>query len=405
MPERPTLGDIRAARDRIKPLVYVTPLERSSEFSRLLGNQVHHKLENLQITGSFKVRGALNAMLQLTDEQRRAGVIAASAGNHAQGVAFGAQRIGVHATIVMPVGTPLVKLTAVKRYGAEVIQVGESYDEAAERAVILAAEQGAHLIHPFDDPAVIAGQGTIGLEIVEQVPDVEAVIVPVGGGGLISGVGIALRALAPRVQVIGVQASGADAMAQSLALGDLRTSEHTLTIADGIRVARPGTLTLSIARDVVDQVVTVDDDEIANAVLLMVEADKSVVECAGAAPLAALLERRVGLRGKRVVLVVSGGNIDVNVLGRIIDRGLVKTGRLIRIRVMLADRPGSLAAMTRHLARLGANVVHVLHERAFSHGRLDETSVDFALETRGKDHAADVVRGLEEAGYRVEVLA
>ncbi len=404
MSKRPTLDDIRAARERISHLVHVTPLEHSSEFSRMLGNHISHKLENLQVTGSFKVRGALNAILTLTDEQRSNGVVAASAGNHAQGVAFGARRAGIHATIVMPVGTPLVKLAAVKRYGAEVVQIGETYDEAAAHAAGLAAERGAHLIHPFDDPAVIAGQGTIGLEIVEQLPDVEAVIVPVGGGGLVSGIGTAVKALLPRVQVIGVQASGADAMAQSLAAGELRTSQRTVTIADGIRVARPGELTLAIARDVVDQVVTVQDDEIADAVLLMVEVDKSVVEGAGATPLAALLERRIGLRGKRAVLVVSGGNIDVNVLGRIIDRGLVRTGRLVRIRVMLADRPGSLAEMTRHLARLGANVLHVLHERAFSHGRLDETSVDFALETRGKDHAEEVVRGLEEAGYEVEVL-
>jgi len=402
---RPTLDDIRQAKERIASLAYVTPLEHSSEFSRLLGNRIFHKLENLQMTGSFKVRGAANAILTLTESQRASGVVAASAGNHAQGVAFGAHRIGIRATIVMPVGTPLVKLMAVKRYGAEVIQVGDTYDEAAAHAAKLAEERGAHLIHPFNDPAVIAGQGTLALEICEQMPDVEAVIVPIGGGGLISGIGLVLKALVPRVQVIGVQAAGADAMAQSLAAGELRTTERPLTIADGIRVARPGDLTLAIARDVVDQVVTVDDDEIANAVLLMIETDKSVVEGAGATPLAALLHHRVGLRGKRVVLVVSGGNIDVNVLSRIIERGLVKTGRLIRVRVTLTDRPGSLAAITHHLAKLGANVLHVFHDRAFTPVRLDETSVDFALETRGIEHAREVVRGLHTAGYQVEVLA
>jgi len=404
MDARPTIADVLRARERIAPYIHVTPLEHSTEFSRLFGNRIFHKLENLQVTGSFKVRGALNAILALSDEERAAGVVAASAGNHAQGVAFGAGICGIRATIVMPVGTPLVKLESVKRLGAEVIRHGETYDEAAACARALAVERKAYLVHPFDDPLVIAGQGTVALEIIEQLPDFDAVVAPVGGGGLISGLGIVLKELAPKVQVIGVQAAGADAMARSLAAGRRRSVEHPVTIADGIRVGTPGDLTLAIARDVVDQVVTVEDDEIANAVLLMVETDKSVVEGAGAAPLAALLHRRVGLSGARTVLVVSGGNIDVNVLSRIIDRGLVKTGRLIRIRVTLSDRPGSLARITRHLAELEANVLDVRHDRAFSHARLDETTVDFALETRGPDNAADVVRGLEAAGYQVEML-
>ena len=405
MLRRPTLDDIREARERIAAHVDVTPLERSTDFSRMLGNRVYHKLENLQVTGSFKVRGALNAVLRLNDEQKASGVIAASAGNHAQGVAFGAGVAGTTATIVMPVSTPLVKLESVKRLGAEVIRHGETYDESAEHARHLARERGAHLLHAFNDPDVIAGQGTVALEILEQLPGVQALLVPIGGGGLVSGVGIAIKALAPHVQVIGVQASGADAMARSLEAGRLQCTEHPETIADGIRVAQPGPLTLEIARDVVDQLVTVSDDEIANAVLMMIETDKSVVEGAGAAPLAALLHNRVGLRGKTTVLIVSGGNIDVNVLSRIIDRGLVKTGRLVRLRVTVKDRPGSLADITAHMARLEANVLHVYHDRAFAHARLDETSVEFALELRGAGHAQEVVRELDKAGYQVDILA
>jgi len=405
MAKIPTIDDIHAARERISKYAYVTPLEHSADFSRLLGNDISHKLENLQLTGSFKVRGALNAVLSLSEDQLAAGVIAASAGNHAQGVAFGAHQLGIKATIVMPLGTPLVKLMAVKRWGAEVVQTGENYDEAADCAASMAHDTGACLIHPFDDPKVIAGQGTIALEILEQKPDVDAVVVPVGGGGLISGIGIAMKELRPRVQVIGVQASGADAMAQSLGANEIRKSPRTLTFADGIRVARPGDLTFAISRKVVDQVVTVDDDEIANAVLLMIETDKSVVEGAGAAPLAALLHKRVGLRGKHVVLIVSGGNIDVNILSRIIERGLVKTGRLIRISVTLGDHPGALAGITDHLARFGANVLHVHHNRAFARGRLDETTVEFALETRGHEHAREIVQGLSQAGYLCDVLA
>jgi threonine dehydratase len=404
MNQRPTIDDIRDARERIREHVHMTPLEHSSEFSRLLGNQIYHKLENLQMTGSFKVRGALNAVLTLGDAQRDAGVIAASAGNHAQGLAHGARIIGIKATIVMPVTTPLVKLEAVKRNGAEVIRYGESYDESAAHAFEIAQSSGAHMVHPFNDPAVIAGQGTIALEILEQFPDVDAVIVPVGGGGLISGIGTVLKSLAPRVQVIGVQASGADSMAQSLAAGDVRTLDRAVTIADGIRVATPGDLTLDICRDVVDQLVTVDDDDIANAVLMMVETDKSVVEGAGATPLAALLQQRVGLRGKKVLLVVSGGNIDVNVLSRIIERGLVKTGRLIRIKATLADRPGSLTHITNCLAEMEANVITVSHDRAFAKNRLDETQVEFSLETRGSEHAREIVQSLENSGYIVDVL-
>jgi threonine dehydratase len=404
MPDRPNLDDIRAARERIQPLTYVTPLERSADFSQLLGNSVFHKLENLQLTGSFKVRGALNALLAWSDGDRAKGVVAASAGNHAQGVAFGARQLGVPATIVMPVGTPLVKLMAVKRLGAEVTQTGENYDEAAEYAAGLAGERGAKLIHPFNDPMVIAGQGTIALEILEQMPDIDAVLVAIGGGGLIAGIGTVLKALCPRVQVIGVQAAGADGMARSMAAGQVVGVDHPVTIADGIRVARPGDLTFAIARDVVDQVVTVTDDEIANAVLMMIETDKSVVEGAGATPLAAMLHGHVGLRGKRVALIVSGGNIDVNILSRIIERGLVKTGRLIRIRVTLSDRPGSLSNITRHLAAFGANVLHVNHDRAFSTGRLDESTVEFALETRGNEHASQIVQGLGGEGYFVDVL-
>ena len=396
--------EIEAARERIRQHIYDTPLEHSSEFSALLGNKIYHKLENLQVTGSFKIRGGLNAIFNLSEEERSAGIVAASAGNHAQGIAYGAQIVGIPAAIVMPIGTPLVKLSNVRKFGAEVIQVGENYDESAAHAKDLAASRGAHLIHAFNNRNVIAGQGTIGLELLEQLPDMDAVLVPVGGGGLISGIGSIIKARAPHVQVIGVQATGSDSMVRSLAAGEVRSMEHPITIADGIRVAAPGPITFEIARRVVDQIVTVDDDEIANAVLMLIERDKSVVEGAGATPLAAMLHGKVGLCGKNVVLVLSGGNIDVNVLSRIIDRGLVKTGRLVRLVLTLPDTPGSLAAVTTHLARLGANVLQVSHDRAFSHARLDETTVEFALETRGGPHAQEVVRGLESEGYAVQIM-
>jgi threonine dehydratase len=400
----PTLDDFRAAQKRIADHIYVTPLEHSNEFSRMLGNRIYHKLENLQVTGSFKIRGGLNAIFSLSDTDRSRGVVAASAGNHAQGVAYGAQLVGIPATIVMPVGTPLVKLTSVKRFGAEVIQEGDTYDESAAFATELAEKRKGYLIHPFNDPAVIAGQGTVALEVLEQLPNLDAVIVPIGGGGLISGIGLVIKELAPHVQVIGVQAEGSDSMARSLAAGEIRSIDHPLTIADGIRVAAPGSLPLEIASKVVDQVVTVDDDEIANAVLQLVETDKSVVEGAGATPLAAMIHGRVGLRGKNVVLILSGGNIDVNILSRIIERGLVKTGRLIRLHLTLSDRPGALAGITGKLAELGANVLQVNHDRAFGDARLDETTVQFALETRGAGHAQEVINELDKAGFPVAIV-
>jgi threonine dehydratase len=398
-----TLQDVLAARDRIRGSVPVTPCPLSEPFSELCGAQIHFKLENLHRTGSFKERGAANLLLQLGAEARRTGVISASAGNHGLAVAFHAQRLGIPATIVMPEYAPLIKVTSARRYGAEVILHGVNYDEAYERACAIGAELGRVFVHPFDDARVIAGQGTLGLELLEQLPDVEAVIVPVGGGGLIGGVALAVKAKRPDVRVIGVQSAALPAMSRSLDRGERVRVEASATIADGIAVRQVGEMTLELARRWVDRVVTVDEEELANAVLLLLEIEKTVVEGAGAAPLAALLNRRLDLEGRRVVLVLSGGNIDVTMLARIIERGLVKDGRLVRLGVLLRDIPGALARLTALIAEERANILHILHDRAFSpHAAIGQTEVELTLETSGPEQIAAVKLRLEASGYRVE---
>jgi threonine dehydratase len=361
------------------------------------------KLENLQMTGSFKERGAANLLLQLGDDARRRGVVAASAGNHGLAVAFHAARLGIPATIVMPEYAPLIKVTSARRYGAEVILHGDNFDDAYEQARAVAAERGLLFVHPFDDARVVAGQGTLGLELLEQLPDVEAVIMPVGGGGLIGGVALALKAKRPDVRVIGVQSAVLPAMSRSLERGERLRLDAAATIADGIAVRQVGALTLELARQWVDRIVTVNEEELANAVLLLLEIEKTVVEGAGAAPLAALLNRRLDLEGRRVALVLSGGNIDVTMLARIIERGLVKDGRLVRLGVLLRDIPGALAQLTARIAEERANILHILHDRAFSpHAGIGQTEVELTLETSGPEQIAAVKRRLESAGYRVE---
>ena len=330
---------IETARLRLREAIVETPCAYSQTLSELTNARCFVKLENLQMTGSFKERGAANLLLQLGAEARRQGVIAASAGNHGLAVAFHAQRLGIPATIVMPEYAPLIKVTSARRYGAEVILHGINFDDAYERARAIAAECGRIFVHPFDDTRVIAGQGTLGLELLEQLPDVEAVLVPVGGGGLIGGVALAIKAKRPDVRVIGVQSAALPAMSRSLERGERLRVQAAPTIADGIAVRQVGELTLELARRWVDRVVTVDEEELANAVLLLLEIEKTVVEGAGAAPLAALLNRRLDLEGRRVALVLSGGNIDVTMLARIIERGLVKDGRLVRLGVLLRASP------------------------------------------------------------------
>src|SRR5437763_7782247 len=349
MPTRParaatpavSLAEIRTAMDRIRDSIYLSPCARSEYFSQLTGSHVYLKLDNLQRTGAFKERGALNKLLTLSSEERAHGVIAASAGNHAQGVAYHAGLHGIRAQICMPLTTPLIKVSATKAYGAEVILHGANYDEACEEAVRRSQQFGMTFVHPFDDEVVIAGQGTMGLEILQQVPDIESVIAPIGGGGLIRRVACAVKATKPQVRVIGVQPAGLPSMKVVIAEGHPVTLSSAATIADGIAVRRAGEKTLPLIQKYVDDIVTVDEEEIANAILLLLEHEKTLAEGAGAAAIAALINHKTPLSGKKVAVLVCGGNIDVSLLSRIMERGLVKDGRLVRLRVHLPDYPGA----------------------------------------------------------------
>ncbi|HEY0840224.1 MAG TPA: threonine ammonia-lyase, partial [Vulgatibacter sp.] len=351
------LHEVEEARKRLDEHVIYSPCTRSEAFSRQCGAKIWFKLENLQLTGSFKERGALNKLLELSAEERARGVITASAGNHAQGVAYHAGRLGIPATIVMPDRTPLIKVTNTRGYGAKVVLAGGNFDEAYAEARRLQEEQGLVFVHPFDDDAVIAGQGTIGLELLEQVPDLDAVIVPIGGGGLISGIAVALKQSRPGIRVIGVQTAALPSMKASVEAGEPVTVKAGQTIADGIAVKRPGGRTLEYVKRYVDEILVVDEEEIANAILLLLEREKTVAEGAAAVALAALLHGYCRkLEGENVALILSGGNIDMNLISRIIERGLVKGGRLTRFVVNIEDRPGSLARLTALVAGEGANI-------------------------------------------------
>ena len=402
LPTPPDVGAVEAARERLRDAIYETPCAYSQTLSELSGTRCYVKLENLQMTGSFKERGAANLLLQLDADERRRGVAAASAGNHGLAVAFHANRLGIPATIVMPTPAPLIKVTSARRYGADVILHGDNYDEAYERAQAIAAERGAVFVHPFDDARVVAGQGTLGLELLEQVEPLDAVLVPVGGGGLIAGVALAIKARRPDVRVIGVQAAAVPAMQRALTVHGRVRLPAGATIADGIAVQQVGALTYGLATRLVDEVVAVDEEELANAVLLLLEIEKTMAEGAGAAPLAALLNRPLGLAGGHVVLVLSGGNIDVTMLARIIERGLVKDGRLVRLTVVLQDRPGALARLTALIAEERANIVHIEHDRAFSRLAIGATEVELTLETSGRKQIEALKGRLEAAGYAVE---
>ncbi len=400
-----SLSDIEEAHRRISDAVYRTPCPKSEHFTQLSGAQaVFFKLENLQRTGSFKERGALNKMLTLTAEERGRGVIAASAGNHAQGVAYHAGRLGISATIVMPERTPLIKVTSTREYGARVILTGDNYDEAYAHAKTIEQAEKRVFIHPFNDPLVMAGQGTIGLELLEQCPSLDVVVVPIGGGGLISGVACAMKECNPRVRVVGVQTKAVPSMKASFEAGRLVELPAASTLADGISVKRPGELTFQVVQKYVDEIVTVDDEEIANAILLLLEREKSVAEGAAAVTLAALINGKISnVAGKKVALLLSGGNIDVNVISRIIERGLVKDGRLVRLQLKLPDRPGALAKLTSALAAQGANVVEIYHNRSFSKVLgLGEAEVEVTLETRGRPHVEELLAALRSQGWSVE---
>ena len=396
------LSDIQAALGRIRQSIYLSPCARSETFSQTTANHVYLKLDNLQRTGAFKERGALNKLLLLSEEERRRGVIAASAGNHGQGVAYHAGKLGIRAQICMPLTTPLIKVSSTRTYGAEVVLHGANYDEAYEEALRRSQADKSTFVHAFDDDAVIAGQGTIGLELVEQHPDLEAVIVPIGGGGLIGGIGCAVKESNSKVQVFGVQASRLPSMKVAVAEGKPVTLKAASTIADGIAVRRAGERTLPLVQKYVDDIVTVEEEEIANAILLLLEREKTLAEGAGAAGIAALVNRKLSLVEKKVAVLVCGGNIDVTLLSRIIERGLVKDGRLVRLRVHLPDYPGALHRLTAILAQHRANIVETDYDRAYHGVNLGETAIEITMETRGSDHIAEIISALGAAGYAHE---
>lgn len=396
-----TLDDIRAAAEAIRGSVVETPCVRSQTLSEITGAELSLKLENLQFTGSFKDRGALVKLLALSDAERAHGIVAMSAGNHAQAVAFHAQRLGIAVTIVMPRYTPNIKTENTRRFGAEVILHGEILAEAEQLARQLAEERGLTLVHPYDDPHVIAGQGTIALEMLEACPDLDVLIIPIGGGGLIAGSAIAAKAIKPDIEIIGVETRRFPSMQQALTGKQPECGKTTL--ADGIAVKIPGQLTVPVVRALVERIHLVDEADIEAAVLLLMEVEKMVAEGAGATGLAAVLANRESLAGRKVGLIISGGNIDLPVLSSIIQRGLVHSGRLVRIQVNMRDVPGVLAEVSACIGNTGANIVQVLHQRIFTTLPVQFVLVEFMLQTRGLKHVREIMEALEDAGYQTQV--
>lgn len=396
-----SIEDIIKAKATLQGISYKTALVQNPSLSDLSGNQVYVKMENLQRTGSFKLRGAYNKIAHLTEEEKRCGVIASSAGNHAQGVAVAATIYGIKSTIVMPKHAPLSKVTATRRYGADVILYGEVYDEAYNEARRIQSETQATFIHPFDDPLVIAGQGTIALEILDDLPDVEVVVLPIGGGGLISGVALALKTLNPAVKIIGVQSKNNPSMQESIVHKHVTTINGVPSIADGIAVKTPGNLTFELVTRYVDEIVTVDEDEIASTMLLFLESAKVVAEGAGATAAAAILHSLSHYKNRKMVAVLSGGNVDVNILARTIDKGLVKNGRKCFLTTVLSDRPGALAQLLQLTASKGANVLAVEHRRETLDIPISYAKVELELETIDETHVQTLKKLLEENYYRV----
>ncbi len=400
------LKDVLAAKERLAGHVANTPFLHSRTLSEMLGSQIFLKFENLQFTASFKERGALNRLLTLSDKERQAGVIAVSAGNHAQGVAYHARRLGIHAVIVMPRFTPTVKVENTRRFGAEVVLTGETFDDAREAGLELAKQRSLVMIHPYDDAGVIAGQGTLALEMLDAEPDLDMLVIAIGGGGLISGIATAARALKPDIEIIGVQSERFPAMFGVFKQRQLESGASS--IAEGIAVKSPGLLTSAIVCDQVDDIVLVSEADIEHAIVVLLEIEKTVVEGAGAAGLAALLHASESgesrFQGRRIGLVLCGGNIDPLLLGDIIERGMVRAGRLARIRVDLRDLPGALARVTTLLAELNANIEEVHHQRAFSTLPIQRVEVDLTLQTRGHAHLAEVIERLAAEGFTATSL-
>ncbi len=399
----PLVADIHEARERIRDGIVTTPCAPALGLSGRLACRAHLKLENLQRTGSFKDRGSLNRLLDLTPAERERGVVTASAGNHAQALAYHCGRLGIPADVVMPEGTPLIKVTNTRRYGARVTFRGATLSDAMVEVHRLREEEGRVLVHAFDDERVIAGQGTVGLELIDQLPSFDTVVVPIGGGGLISGIALAVKAARPNVRVIGVEAAAAASALASRQAGQIVHIETTETIADGIATKRIGEHTWPLIERLVDDIVTVSEEEIASAVHVLLERQKLIAEGAGAAPLAALLAGKITTRADEdVVVVISGGNIDINIVSRIIDRGLVADGRLARLMVKVRDRPGQLARLTARMASQGANVLEVAHRRAFADISVGDVEIVMHLETRGRDHVEELIATLEADGLKVE---
>ena len=397
------LQDIELAAQRLKPVLHHTELDMSSTFSEMTGGQIYLKCENRQKTGSFKIRGASNKIAALVERGEVKSVVASSAGNHAQGVAFAAKNFAIPATIAMPATAPIAKVQATQGYGAKVVLSGDCYDDAYAKACEICDEEGATFLHPYNDLEVIAGQGTLGLEILSDLPTVDIVIVPAGGGGLLSGVAACIKQINPRIRVIGVQAEGADAIARSFREKKYISTDAVSTIADGIAVKSPGDITVELINRYVDDVVTVSDFEISEAILMLMERCKQIVEPSGATPVAAVLKGKVDVKGKKVVCLLSGGNIDVSFIQCIIEQGLVSRHRRLKFTVTLLDKPGSLGRLLNDVAALGANILSVEHDRLSAGLNPNETNVHIACEVGGEAHGENVVAELKNKGYNLDI--
>ena len=398
-----SLSDIQSARERIKDKVELTPCDYSEILSRIYGCHIYLKLENLQITGSFKPRGAMNKVLQLSTEQRDAGVVAASAGNHAQGVAYAARQLGITATIVMPETTPLAKIRGTEELGASIVLYGSRYGEAYDKACELQQQHGYTFIHAFDDPQVIAGQGTIGLEVLEQVPDLDMLLVPIGGGGLIAGCALAIKHNKPEVRIIGTQAERIPSMKASIEAGHIEVQHPANTIADGISIAKVGQHTFPLVKQYVDEIVTVTEESIATAIMMLLEREKTLAEGAGATGFAALSHGRVSnIKDKKIVLVLSGGNIDMTMLTVILERGLENDGRLARLKVVIPDKPGNIAKLASLVAEQHANILEIYQHHSVSEVDIGETEVEMVLEAKGREHVDAIIASIKACGYQLK---
>lgn len=397
------LQDIELAAQRLRPVLHHTELDMSSTFSEMTGGQIYLKCENRQKTGSFKIRGAGNKIAAIAERGEVKSVVASSAGNHAQGVALAAKNFGIPATIVMPASAPIAKVQATQGYGAKVVLSGDCYDDAYAKACEICREEGATFLHPYNDLEVIAGQGTLGLEILSDLPTADVVIVPAGGGGLLAGVAAFIKQINPRIRVIGVQAEGADAIARSFREKRYISTDEVSTIADGIAVKSPGDITVELINRYADDVVTVSDIEISEAILMLMERCKQIVEPSGATPVAAVLKGKVDVRGKKVVCLLSGGNIDVSFIQCIIEQGLVSRHRRLKFTVTLLDKPGSLSRLLNDVAALGANILSVEHDRLGAGLNPNETNVHIACEVGGRAHGENVVAELKNKGYNLNI--